>query len=68
MNKKKCPNCGSFLVVKNSFTKSNLQRYKCKNCSKIFMLKSTISSHKLFNSYITEKKILSILAKENNIC
>ena len=32
------------------------------------MLKSTISSHKLFNSYIAKKKILGILAKENNIC
>lgn len=44
---KKCLNCGSFLVVKNGFIRSNLQRYKYKNCSKkIISVENASKLHK----------------------
>ena len=54
-----------FFHKKYGFTKSKIQRFSCKDCYKKFTLKKKNKSQKLYNSYITEKKILNTLAKEN---
>ena len=54
-----------FFHKKCGFTKSKIQRFSCKDCYKKFTLKKKNKSQKLYNSYITEKKILNTLAKEN---
>ena len=61
-------NCGSNFVKKCGFTKAKNQRFECKDCLKKFTFKRKNKAGKLFASYITEKKTLNALAKENNIC
>jgi len=68
MNKKKCPYCGSFLVVKKGFQQGH-QRWKCKSCSKKFQAnkKALPSKEELFCKYVFNKQTLNELAQKYHI-
>lgn len=68
MNRKKCPYCRSFSVVRKGFQQGH-QRWKCKECHKKFQAnrKALPAKEELFCLYTFNKQTLAELAEEYHI-